>query len=140
MITRCRKCGKPLRDARSLERGMGSTCYRNHGGQCDMFLPSPPVYSYEIKTIGKIKVLSIVDLHGEGCPSITVTNGVELVLNEITRKIGALPKFIVYKDTDGFWDRIKARPDGTFVGFAPIKPGHERPKNCDDAFLLSMSL
>ncbi len=104
-----------------------------------MFSPKPPIYEHSIKLVGTIRVLCIVDLHSEANPSLTVTNGVDLVLKEIAKEIGELPEIIIYKDSDGIWDRIKAKPDGSFISFAPIVPGGERTENDEKALLLAVT-
>ncbi len=88
-----------------------------------MFRDRNPVYDFDICLFNGMPVLCIRDLYQSGNPTMTVTNGVELVLAQIVRSVGALPKLIIYRDSEGEWDRIKAKPDGTFNGFAPLAQG-----------------
>lgn len=119
----CRVCHKPLSDPRSLARGMGPKCHVEHGGQIDIFLPRPPAYSFHVCEFGGKSVLCILDEYDEARPTLTVTNGAEYVLAEVAKSIGALPEIVIYRDSSGRWDRLKAKREGTFLRFAPIVPG-----------------
>lgn len=89
-------------------------------------------YSYSIQD----DVLCIVDLYDESVPSKTVTNDVKNVLAEIKAEIKTLPRMIIYRDTDKYWDRIVINENQRFSFFAPINPGADRPTNFDQAFKL----
>lgn len=92
-------------------------------GQFDMFLPRPPAYSFQVCEYAGETVLCIVDEYDEINPTLSVTNGAELVLAEIAKKLSSLPEIIIYRDTMGMWDRLKASIDGDFLGFALIVVG-----------------
>ncbi|MFA0810831.1 DUF6011 domain-containing protein [Microbulbifer epialgicus] len=119
----CSRCHKPITDPRSIARGMGPQCYINHGCQNDLFGSNAPVYDFSVKEVDGKKVLCIVDLYTDTSPTVTVTNGAELVLNEIAKKLGKLPEVIIYQDTEGEWDRIRASANGDFKGFSPLAKG-----------------
>jgi hypothetical protein len=69
-------------------------------------------------------------------PSITVTNVAEHVLKKIQCDI-VLPKLIIYRDTEGQWDRLKINDLGLFVGFSPIVPSlDKKPHELEEALQL----
>lgn len=106
-----------------------------------MFAPKPPRYEYHVRMVGETKVLCIVDLYDENDPTLTVTNGAELVLAEIARDLGELPEIIIYRDTDGVWDRMKAKSSGEFIGFMPIVKGlQNRPTEENQAIQLAVTV
>jgi|GEM_PF-1638613 len=76
-----------------------------------------PVYSYSLKTFAGRTVLSIVDRYDGANPSLSLTNGIEGVLQAIQIKLGELPELIIYRDTAGEWDRLLATPNGRFLSF-----------------------
>ncbi|MEW5251223.1 DUF6011 domain-containing protein [Microbulbifer sp. 2201CG32-9] len=119
-MTACLICHHALTDPRSLARGMGPICYAKHGAQGDLFLPGAPVYDFSLREVNEQSVLCIVDLYDEKNPTVTVTNGAELVLKQIADQIGSLPERIIYRDSEGEWDQLKAKSDGSFKGFAPL--------------------
>lgn len=125
-MTKCRICHRPIKDPRSLERGVGPICYRDHGNQEDMFSPRAPVYDFFVRDVAGHRVLCIIDLYDSERPSLTVTNGAELVLAQIAEALGTLPDLIIYRDSESEWDRLKAKSDGSFKGFAPLAPGLNR--------------
>ena len=87
-----------------------------------MLTPTPPVYSYSIRHYAGHSILCITDDFDESRPSITVTNTAEYVLKDIAKQIGQLPELIVYRDTQGHWDRMVVSPVGAFVGITAIVP------------------
>jgi Ni,Fe-hydrogenase III small subunit len=98
--------------------------------------PMPPNYDYEVTYYAGHAVLCITDLFDADNPSITVTNAAEHVLKKIQRDT-PLPKMIIYRDTDGVWDRLVINERGVFAGFSPISPGHNaKPTELDTALQL----
>lgn len=98
--------------------------------------PMPPIYDYELQFFAGQSILCITDLFDPDSPSITVTNAAEHVLKKIQRDT-PLPKMIIYRDTEGCWDRLVINDLGLFVGFSPIIPGlEEKPKELDEALQL----
>lgn len=105
-----------------------------------MFSAKPPSYSFHIRNLANMEILCIVDEFKEDDPTLTVTNGAELVLAEIAKELRRLPELIIYRDSLGIWDRIKARPNGEFVGFAPIVKGLvDRPTDEEQAIQLAVT-
>lgn len=105
-----------------------------------MFSAKPPSYSFHIRNLANMEILCIVDEFKDDDPTLTVTNGAELVLAEITKELGRLPELIIYRDSSGAWDRIKAKPNGDFVGFAPIVKGLvDRPTDEEQAVQLAVT-
>lgn len=95
-----------------------------------------PNFEHAMRDAGKTKVLCIVDLdHG----AMSVTNGAEIVLADMAREYDSLPTWIIYRDSDGNWDRLLATPDGQFQGFSVIDAGH-RPKTLDHALQLILDI
>lgn len=75
-----------------------------------------PNYSHHISKYNGVQVLCIQDNGGE---NMSVTNGAEIVLKELTAEYGTLPELIIYQDSDGIWDRIIW--NGTTVVFAALR-------------------
>lgn len=101
-----------------------------------MTSPLPPSYSYEVLFFAGYYVLCVTDEFDPEQPSITVTNSAKHVLKKIEADI-ELPELIIYKDTQGEWDRLVVNESGAFVGFSPVFPGlDERPTDLDDALQL----
>lgn len=97
--------------------------------------PTPPVYSYAVVHYAGTNILSIKDEFDEDKPSITVTNTAEYVLKDIRADIGALPTLIVYRDTQGHWDRLVVDEQGRFQGIRPIVTGMREPVTDENAAL-----
>lgn len=98
--------------------------------------PMPPIYDYEVLYYAGQKVLCITDEFDAQNPSITVTNAAEHVLKKIKRDT-ELPQMIIYRDTDGVWDRLVINDNGLFMGFSPIVPGlKEKPSDLGEALQL----
>lgn len=101
-----------------------------------MTTPQPPAYSYQVLLYAGHYVLCITDDFNSDNPSITVTNSAKHVLKKIQQDI-ELPQLIIYRDTQGEWDRLVINEAGVFVGFSPVFPGlEERPTALDDALQL----
>ena len=92
-----------------------------------MITPTPPVFSFSLRHYAGHNVLCITDDFDESSPSITVTNTAEYVLKDIAKQIGQLPELIVYRDTQGHWDRLVVSSTGTFMGITPIVVGLKKP-------------
>lgn len=91
-------------------------------------MSNKPSYTYSIaKTNNGDDVLVIVERFEYDNPTITVTNGVETVLSDIKKSLNSLPEFIVYRDSEGEWDGIKATSDGRFQGFYSLSQSDGSP-------------
>lgn len=89
-----------------------------------------PRYDIDVDTFNGQRVLRIWDTSDSYDGAISVTNAAERVLAEIKTSLGGkLPKIIIYKDTEGLWDRMIPGADGQ-VTFAPIVAG--KKGNYDD--------
>lgn len=88
-----------------------------------MIKPLSPAFTHEVLFYAGHNVLCITDQYDERVPSITVTNAAEHVLRRI-QATSQLPELIIYRDTDGRWDRILVDAERRFKGFSPILPGH----------------
>lgn len=84
-------------------------------------MSNKPVYKAELTIHDGVQLLRIWDLHSDSQPTMTVTNGAEIVLSEIQSTLGNLPELIIYKDSNGQWDRMVW--DGRFAAFRSIAPG-----------------
>lgn len=105
-----------------------------------MLTPTPPVFSFSIRHYAGHNILCITDDFDEARPSITVTNTAEYVLKNIAKQIGQLPELIVYRDTQGHWDRMVVSPTGTFMGITAIVPQLKVPVvNQDTAIQLAVT-
>ena len=108
-MTNCAKCGRPLKNPKSMEHGYGPECWSkiaagirkertdNSANRSD--------YAYHINSKHGQQVLVIEDLNRGG---MSVTNNAEAVIADIAYEIGEgiykLP--IVYKDSEGRYDGI----------------------------------
>lgn len=92
-----------------------------------MQTPIPPVFSFSIHFYAGRRVLSITDDFDANNPSITVTNTIEYVLKCISNQVGTLPELIIYRDTEGHWNRVVVSPTGTIIRVAPIVPNLKQP-------------
>ncbi|EGL53861.1 MULTISPECIES: hypothetical protein [Methylophaga] len=92
-----------------------------------MKTPTPPVFSYTLQHYAGHHVLCITDDFDNSRPSITVTNTAEYVLKDIANEIGQLPELIIYRDTQGHWDRMLMSQTGTFIRIEPIVSGLKVP-------------
>lgn len=90
-------------------------------------------FTYNVVSYGGKSVVSIVDLFDESSPSMTVTNGAHAVLEAVRREENEAYDFVIYRDSDGRWDRMLINDDGSFAGFAPILPGHRVIKSENEA-------
>lgn len=87
-----------------------------------------PVFFYEVVTVLDQDVLCIEDEYDENQPTMTVTNGVEEVLESIKSELGSIPSWVIYKDTEGHWDRIHVNENGEHNGFSVIVQGQRPPE------------
>lgn len=69
-----------------------------------------PDYTYEIIE----NILIIFDLN---LGKMTVTNGIEWVLQDIKKSIPLRAKMIIYRDSIGQYNRLITTPAGEFIGF-----------------------
>lgn len=88
-----------------------------------------PRYSARVDQFNGQRVLRIWDVSDSYDAAISVTNAAERVLAELKDDLGQLPEIIIYKDTEGLWDRMIPGADGQ-VTFAPIVAG--KKGNYDD--------
>lgn len=120
-MTNCAKCGRPLKNPKSMEHGYGPECWskvtagikkeRTDGSA------NRSDYAYHINSKHGQQALVIEDLDRGG---MSVTNNIEAIIAEIADEIGTsiyqMP--IVYRDSEGQYDGIngeKLRSD-TFYG------------------------
>jgi len=78
----------------------------------------PAVYRYHIERLCRRDVLVIQDEYDPANPTETVTQKLVAILQDIVNVLGRLPQHIIYRDEKGHWDRIRATPDGDFLGFS----------------------
>ena len=72
---------------------------------------------YTYSRLMKKRILIIIDQFDSSSPTMTVTNNIEEVLEEISQEIGLLTGYmIVYRDTDGVYDGVD-HDAGVFKGF-----------------------
>jgi hypothetical protein len=90
-----------------------------------------PLYRAELSVYDGVQLLRIWDLYTDAAPTMTVTNGAEIVLSELQATLGTLPKLIIYKDSCGEWDRMAW--DGKYAAFCSVMPGVERFTDDDTA-------
>lgn len=99
----CSICGKPLTDSISISFKIGPICRVKKKAQ-DMnttnLFSSRAEYDYAIEG----NILWIEDLNGMK----SVTNDIENVLVDIAKNEDIVNKKIMYKDSEGIWDGIKA--------------------------------
>lgn len=51
---------------------------------------------------------------------LTVTEGAELVLSEVSRQLPLLPPLILYRAPDQSWSRIRVRSGGKYGGLTAV--------------------
>jgi hypothetical protein len=95
-----------------------------------------PRYSYTIHAISGKSVVSIIDLYSDEKPSMTVTNGAEIVLRAIAAGEKRSFSYAIYRDGSGHWDRVLLGESGAFIGFAPILAGYNEISNEREALEL----
>lgn len=120
-MSACIACGRELTDPASIRVGVGPICAtkleRKQRGELRPW--ARPSFRFEKVGQGAHAILIIEDQsNSHGGPS--VTNAVEEVLQSIADDLGALPSMIIYRDSLGTWDRIRATSRGAFLGFDPI--------------------
>jgi Family of unknown function (DUF6011) len=107
----CFVCGRPLRDPVSVMTGVGPNCARTASG----IDPEPELFeaAYFSELVDGVLVIFDCD-----CGSISVTNAAATVLwAEAAR--GPLPELVIYRDSDGQYDRMLHRC-GVFGGFTAL--------------------
>jgi hypothetical protein len=90
-----------------------------------------PIYRSELSVHDGVQLLRIWDLYTNAKPTMTVTNGAEIVLSELQAVLGTMPALIIYKDSSGEWDRLEW--DGNYAAFRSVMPGVERSIDDDTA-------
>jgi Family of unknown function (DUF6011) len=101
-MSHCHACGRPLRDPRSRESGVGPTCARRGPTNEETLFRA----AYFTEVIDGVLVIFDRDC---GSTSVTVEFG----------ERGRLPPIVIYRDRDGCYSRLKHR-NGVFGGFAKI--------------------
>lgn len=76
-----------------------------------------PEFDYRVASDG---VVVIRDLHSDDNPTMSVTNGVEHVIDAVRKDLGHVPPRWIYRDTVGTWDELRVAADGEFLGFGPL--------------------
>lgn len=110
--TICHSCGRPLRDPRSVETGIGPICAAKRSSDFGPRLFKSD-YFYEI-------IDGVLVLFDRDCGSISLTNDIENVLLEVARNLGnAMPGIVIYRDSEGQYDQVRHR-NGVFGGFNAI--------------------
>lgn len=107
----CRACGRPLRDPVSIESGVGPKCATRDRPPSEIMFRA----EWFSELIGDVLVLFDRD-----CGSMSLTNDIDRVLAEEARRRGhGLPAVVLYRDSEGRYDRIRHR-NGVFGGFTPL--------------------
>ncbi|MEZ8029266.1 hypothetical protein [Enterovibrio norvegicus] len=132
----CRYCQTAISDLSEGSSGVHKKCSHAHAvNVLRTYANSPPpnsfgralpAFDWDVVTVGASKVLRIWDI-GEGVPC--VTNNMQFVITYIQAAMNELPKFIVYQDLQGNWDRVQVH-ENEFCGFSPIIPGVESDTYC----------
>ena len=127
-MTNCAKCGRPLKNPKSMEHGYGPECWGKVKAGIRKERTDATAnrsdYTFHINSKHGKQVLVIEDLdRGD----MSVTNNIEAVLTEIADEIGTsiyqMP--IVYRDSDGRYDGINVQnPRGN--PFYGIGAGEEK--------------
>jgi hypothetical protein len=79
-----------------------------------------------IFTVGRQgRFVLVADESGDYPGARTITNAAEDTVAQLARRFPDLAKLVVlYRDTDGHWDRLLVGPDGTFAGFTVFDAQH----------------
>lgn len=93
-----------------------------------------PIFIHGLVQIAGEDVLVIEDKAGDR-PVPSVTNAAHKVLATIA-KTDPIPKWVIYRDSSGAWDRIVTTEAGRFSHFSPILPGFPSPETSGEAFRL----
>lgn len=80
------------------------------------------VYTFHTSNDG---TLVIEDSSSSDDMFMSVTNNMENVLKEIRGATGAIPRFCVYRDTDGVYDGVEYTGDRTSVNFICLNDDNE---------------
>lgn len=114
MTTNCGKCGRPLKDPKSIERGFGPTCWAKFQAEQahekrNASEAAKSDFTYHINKTGKKPVVVIEDLDRGG---MSVTNNIQAVVEETVRVLGLPPErmdldyCVVYRDSQGQYDGV----------------------------------
>jgi len=109
---RCHACGRPLTDPVSVEAGVGPSCAAQAATRPVSEIMFRSAYFAE-------EIDGVLVVFDRDAGSISVTNDVERVLAAELAQRGSLPRFVIYRDSTGQYDRIRHR-NGVFGGFAPL--------------------
>lgn len=118
----CTRCHRMLKDAKSVELGMGPVC-RTKAALTSIArhvqrIPSLADRRAHYDTVKMTpEIVWIRDRDEDGV--ISVTNDAENVVKELHNKYPGAR--IIYQDTMGAWDELKHDSKGTFTGFAPAR-------------------
>lgn len=127
-MTNCAKCGRPLKNPKSMEHGYGPECWGKVKAGIRKERTDTAAnrsdYIFHINGKHEKQVLVIEDLDRGG---MSVTNNIETVLTEIADEIGTsiyqIP--IVYRDSDGRYDGINGE-NLRYNPFYSIGAGEEK--------------
>ena len=108
-MTNCAKCGRPLKNPKSMEHGYGPECWSKVTAGIKKERTDSTAdrsdYTYHINSKHGQQALVIEDLDRGG---MSVTNNIEAIIAEIADEIGTsiyqIP--IVYRDSEGQYDGI----------------------------------
>lgn len=118
MFFKCLCCGKPLSKGHSMEIGYGDICRMkmkiNQVGKKDMFQENKPDYAILLSN-EQFLVIEDLDLG-----NMSVTNGIAIVISELSKEYDLSNLNIIYKDSSKVFDAIFLNNDCTFSKFAPI--------------------
>lgn len=112
MTTICHACGRPLRDPRSVESGIGPVCAERARAITEPRLFRADFF-YEI-------INGVLVLFDRDCGSTSLTNDMERALLAVSAELGErMPAVVIYRDSMGRYDRVRHR-NGVFGRFEPI--------------------
>lgn len=102
MSSVCHSCGRPLRDPKSVEAGIGPRCADRARAVYEPRLFQAQ-YFFEIFD-------DVLVLFDRDCGTTSLTNDMERALLEVSAKLGAkMPKSVIYRDSEGRYDRVRHR-------------------------------
>lgn len=117
---KCSRCKRTLKDALSIELGIGPVCRKNPKTKkrdprtFDMFEENHCDFDFEL--MGNLVIIRDLNKGNR-----SVTNDIEHVLNKIKNEVANIGnKAIIYKDSDGIFDLVKTNADGTFLNFQSL--------------------
>lgn len=117
MDSDCIRCGRELKDPWSIRAGIGPVCQRK--ALADILQSrseKKPRVNYRIISVTS-EIVTIEDL-GPWDQYMTVTNGAEFVISELTPLLGT--RRLLYVDSEGNMDELLHNGEGKFEGFRHI--------------------